>query len=285
MLIDWFTVVAQIINFLTLVIILKYFLYDRVLRVMDAREEKIRSRLESAEKKEAESEKEAEAYRRKNQEIEERRKEMLDKAKEEADEQRKELTRQARQAVDHLRSKWQEAIQQEKTSFLRELRQLAGHQIYVVCRTALKDLADSDLEKRIMRVFLERIADMEKGEKRKMATAMQEDGNHATIRSVFDISSKDRQKIREALHEHILADADIRYETDPKVIVGLELKSGGQKIAWSVSDYLKNLEQKASSAIEKAAAEEGSETSERKDHLKRTAENQGSEQKKNSHSK
>jgi F-type H+-transporting ATPase subunit b len=37
-LIDWFTVVAQIVNFLILVALLKHFLYDRIIRAMDKRE-------------------------------------------------------------------------------------------------------------------------------------------------------------------------------------------------------------------------------------------------------
>ena len=37
MLIDWFTVGAQIVNFLVLVGLLKYFLYEPILKAMDKR--------------------------------------------------------------------------------------------------------------------------------------------------------------------------------------------------------------------------------------------------------
>ena len=62
MLINWFTVVAQIVNFLILVFLLKYFLYDRVIRAMDQREQRIQQRLQEAEEKKQEAEQEAEAY-------------------------------------------------------------------------------------------------------------------------------------------------------------------------------------------------------------------------------
>jgi F-type H+-transporting ATPase subunit b len=55
MLIDWFTVVAQIINFLILVALLKHFLYGRIIKAMDQREERINSRLEEAKKKKTRS--------------------------------------------------------------------------------------------------------------------------------------------------------------------------------------------------------------------------------------
>ena len=49
MLIDWFTVIAQIVNFLILMGLLKYFLYDRVIAIMDERQRKIDERLTDSE--------------------------------------------------------------------------------------------------------------------------------------------------------------------------------------------------------------------------------------------
>ena len=41
MLIDWFTVGAQVLNFLILVWLLKHFLYKPILNAIDAREKRI----------------------------------------------------------------------------------------------------------------------------------------------------------------------------------------------------------------------------------------------------
>ena len=65
MLINWFTVIAQIVNFLILVVLLKYLLYNRIVRAMDERESKIQSRLKEAEEKEEAAEREAESFRQK----------------------------------------------------------------------------------------------------------------------------------------------------------------------------------------------------------------------------
>ena len=51
MLIDWFTVVAQIVNFLVLVALLKHFLYGRLVEAIDAREKRIAARLAEADEK------------------------------------------------------------------------------------------------------------------------------------------------------------------------------------------------------------------------------------------
>ena len=123
MLIDWFTVIAQIINFLVLIALLKRFLYDRIIKAMDQREEKIASRLAEAERNRKEAEQEAEAYQKKNRELDEKRQEMLSQAKEEVEVKRKELMKKARDEVDQVQARWREAIQREKDSFLQDLRE------------------------------------------------------------------------------------------------------------------------------------------------------------------
>ncbi len=52
--IDWFTVAAQVINFLILVWLLKRFLYKPILAAIDEREKGIAAQLASAEAKKAE---------------------------------------------------------------------------------------------------------------------------------------------------------------------------------------------------------------------------------------
>jgi F-type H+-transporting ATPase subunit b len=74
MLIDWFTVVAQIINFLILVWLLKRFLYKPILNAIDAREKKIAKELADADAKKAEALKEREEFQHKNEELDQQRK-------------------------------------------------------------------------------------------------------------------------------------------------------------------------------------------------------------------
>ncbi len=59
---DWFTVVAQIINFLILVALLKRFLYGPIIRAMDRREAEIASRMDAASDKTADAEKQRIRY-------------------------------------------------------------------------------------------------------------------------------------------------------------------------------------------------------------------------------
>ncbi len=57
MLIDWFTVGAQALNFLILVWLMKRFLYKPILHAIDEREKRIATELANADKKKAEAQK------------------------------------------------------------------------------------------------------------------------------------------------------------------------------------------------------------------------------------
>jgi F-type H+-transporting ATPase subunit b len=254
-LIDWFTVIAQIVNFLVLVALLKHFLYDRIIGAMNEREERIRGQLEDAENKKEEAQKEADEYRQKKQELEKRRQDELSRIKEETGKKRTELLQQARDEAENKRKQWQQSIQQEKESFVRELRQMAVKQVYVVARRVLQDLADVKLQEKVVEVFLQKIEEMEEGKQQELAEAIKNANDGMFIASSFDIPSKTRRKITRSLHESVADDIDIRYETKPDIILGMELKVSGKKIAWNLEDYVGSLEQEAREALQEEARE------------------------------
>ena len=69
MLIDLFTVIAQIINFLILVYLLKRFLFNRIIKIMDDRENQIIDRMQGAEAAKEEAQKELDEQHRIRKEL------------------------------------------------------------------------------------------------------------------------------------------------------------------------------------------------------------------------
>lgn len=249
MLIDWFTVIAQIVNFLILVGLLKYFLYGRILRAMDQREERIASRLEEAQQREQEAEEERQHYQARQRELKQQQDDILDQTREKAEAERKRLMDEAREEVEEVKSKWYEALEREKTTFLQDLRQRAGQQVYHITRQALEDLATADLEQQIIEAFCRRLQELPQ-EKRRELTDILRQGSEATITSAFDLSQAARQKIEGILQDYMQDGANLRYQTSPEVISGIELKAPGHKIAWSLDHYLEALEAETREMLE-----------------------------------
>ncbi|MCI5220545.1 MAG: F0F1 ATP synthase subunit B, partial [Candidatus Electrothrix sp. LOE2] len=51
-----------------------------------------------------------------------------------------------------------------------------------------------------------------------------------------------RAAIQKAINETFSADIHLRFKTEPDLIGGIELTANGQKVAWSIADYLASLE-------------------------------------------
>jgi F-type H+-transporting ATPase subunit b len=252
-LIDWFTVAAQIVNFLILVFLLKHFLYDRILEAMDKREQRIQDRLDEAERKKQEADQEAESLRSEREELEQKRDEMMSEARDRAEEERKRLARRAREEVESMRQSWHESLEREKSAFTRELRRMAGREVYAVCRRALEDLADAEVEKQMVEVFLGHLEDLDQKERTAMTEASRADEKRVTLRSSFEMPSGLKQKVTQEIHQRLAEDIEVTYETDQSEIPGIELRVKGRKLAWGFEDYLDNLEHEAGRALEAEA--------------------------------
>jgi F-type H+-transporting ATPase subunit b len=54
--------------------------------------------------------------------------------------------------------------------------------------------------------------------------------------------AEQRAVIQNALNETFSADVRVRFETTPDLVSGIELAMNGQKVGWSIADYLTSLE-------------------------------------------
>ncbi|MFU8857515.1 MAG: F0F1 ATP synthase subunit delta [Deferrisomatales bacterium] len=242
MLFDWFTIGAQALNFLILVWLMKRFLYKPILHAIDAREQRIAAELADAEAKRAEAQGERSEFQRKNQEFDRQRALLLSEATEEAEAERRRLLDEARQAADALRAKRQEALRNEAHNLNQALRLQAQQEVFAIARQALTDLAATSLEERLGEVFTRRLRALDGPEKELLAAALKTSPDSALVRSAFALPAAQRAAIQSALDETFSAQIHLRFETAPEVIGGIELTTNGQKVAWSIAEYLTSLE-------------------------------------------
>ena len=157
MLINWFTVIAQAINFLILVWLLKRFLYKPILHAIDEREKGIAAQLAQAEAKVAEAQKERDDFQHKNEVFDKERTALLKKATDEAKTERQRLMDEARKDADALRAKRQEALRTEQRNLSQDIIRLTQKQVFAITRKTLLDFAGTGLEERIGDVFVQRV--------------------------------------------------------------------------------------------------------------------------------
>ncbi len=242
MLFDWFTIVAQAINFLILVWLMKRFLYKPILQAIDAREKRIAAERADADAKKAEAQKERDEFQHKNEEFDQQRAALLSKATEEAQTERQRLLDEARKAAAVLGSKRQDTLRNEERNLRQAIRRRTEQEVFAVARKALMDLATTSLEERMGEVFTRRLREMDGQTKAGLAAALKTASDPALVRSGFDLPAEQRAAIQNALNETVSAEIHVRFETTPDLIGGIELTTNGQKVAWSIADYLTSME-------------------------------------------
>ncbi|OGQ97738.1 MAG: F0F1 ATP synthase subunit B [Deltaproteobacteria bacterium RIFOXYD12_FULL_57_12] len=241
MLIDWFTVGAQALNFLILVWLLKRFLYKPILNAIDAREKRIATELADADAKKAEALQERNEFQHKNEEFDQQRKALFSKATDEAQAEREKLLDEARQAAAALLAKRQETLRNDEHNLWQEISRRTRQEVFAIARKTLTDLAGANLEERMVAVFVRRLSELAAAEKALLTTGLKASVSPVTVRTTFELSSTQSAAVEDAIRETLDLETPIRFETSPDLIAGIELTTNGHKLAWSIADYLVSL--------------------------------------------
>jgi F-type H+-transporting ATPase subunit b len=242
MLFDWFTLVAQLVNFLILVWLLKRFLYKPILNAIDEREKLIAAQLHEAEASKAEAARELVNYQQKNTLFDDQRQELFNNASSEVNTERQKLLEQTRKEVETLRLRLMETVRAEQQNMSSEIMRRTRTEVFAIARKTLADLASVNLEDQMASVFTSRINELKSDEKELLYAALKQPSGEISVRSTFELPLAQQSLIQSAIKNNFNRIAEIKFETVPHLVSGIELISNGYKVAWTIEDYLTSLE-------------------------------------------
>lgn len=247
MLIDWFTVGAQFVNFIVLVVLLKKLFYRPILNAMAAREERIAKALRDAAEKNAAAEAQLKAIQKQEQEIQQRRTEILKRAADEADSSRVKLIAAAKDEVAAVRQRWLDAVHHEQERIEHDLVMTLQSELFALIQTVLRDLAGVQLEDSIATKFVAELKAMSPSDKVRLHA---DSNSPALIRSSFQIPVQMQKELRKVVEEQLGA-CTVRFETAPDLVCGIELATSGHKLSWNIQDWLRSFERSLQEALER----------------------------------
>lgn len=247
--INWFTVIAQIINFLVLVWLMKKYLYKPVLDAVDEREKKISAELADAKSKMADAKKEQDEFQKKNDDFDQHRKDLMAQADSDAEQERQKLLFSAKMEVAAFTQKQEDASKQQQAEWDNQVLQKIQQQVFSITRKALTELASTNLEEKSVQVFVSKIKAMNEKDKQQFVEAFHGNTNLVTVKSAFDLSEKDQKNIKTAIAGILGDDSKYDFKTDPKMISGVELSTNGFKLAWNFSTFINSLEKSIASSM------------------------------------
>lgn len=243
MLIDWFTVGAQLLNFVILVWLMKRFLYQPVLDAIAAREQKIANELADAAATKTQADQQQDEFQKKNKNFDAQREALLHQAKDAAKAERERLQAETREALDAANAKRAKAqvveLQQLHTDITRDTQQ----QVFAIARRVLGELAGVSLEQRACEVFIQRLQALEPPALATLGSALKAatEAEPALVHSAFALPDAQRATIQAALDTTVGQSVTLKFEVTPELVSGIELSAREQKLAWSISDYLGTL--------------------------------------------
>src|SRR5664279_4281638 len=164
--INWFTVIAQVINFLLLVWLLKRFLYKPILKAVDDREKKIAGQINDANQLKAEAKKEQDDFVRKNTDFDQQKKGLMDKTVADAKTERQKLLEEAKEEANKLSAKLELASKEKQKTEQVEIAQQSQKQVLAITRKALTELASQSLEEQTAETFIKRLKESKEEEKK-----------------------------------------------------------------------------------------------------------------------
>jgi F-type H+-transporting ATPase subunit b len=243
MLIDWFTVGAQALNFLILVWLMKRYLYKPVIDAIDAREMRIASELADAAQKQTQADNQRDEFAKKNSDFDQQREALAHQASVDAQAQAQKLLSSTREAADTLQIKRHASLESELQTLQQDIARRSQEEVLAIARKVLTDLAGATLEDRIAEVFVQRLRGIDALAKAELAKVLPGSPDAVRVRSAFGLSPTQQAAIQQALNETLAADLPIQFETTPGLISGIELSANGWKIAWNIADFLAALQQ------------------------------------------
>ena len=242
MIIDMFTVIAQIINFLILVLLLKKFLFNKIVGIIDEREEQIKEQIDSAEQQQKEAEEEIKKQRKIREKMEENWDDDLAQMKKELQAKREKMMEEAREAVNEEEKNWKNSIAKQRDAFLRELKQSSCQQVCQISRKVLADLANEKLENQLIDSFLKQLEDAKDNNGQGFLLSDLNAKKEVEINTAFQLQKKEKEKITDKLKNLLQDEIDISFKESEDLICGIELRAKGKKISWSIESYLNSLE-------------------------------------------
>jgi F-type H+-transporting ATPase subunit b len=248
-LIDWFTVAAQVLNFVILIWLMKRVLYQPIMSAIDAREKRVAAELAEAAGKMNAANQAAAEFKLKNEDFERERSALMTRAGEEAKAQGSALLEAARVAAEASQSKQRDAWQHQERDLSESLKRRAQQAFFALSRRVFKDLADSTLEAQVATVFCERLRLMKQEDKSKLSSAIQASTQPVLLRSAFPLPLNLQNTLQTVIDTVFDRPIALRFEVASPLVVGIELTALGQRVGWSIAEYLAAFEGDVTDAL------------------------------------
>ena len=228
---------VQVANFLILFIVMRVWVFQPIVRMLDKRRETIDKGLEDARiaaEARANAEKEAQAVLAKSQQEANL---QVRQAVERAEQSAREIRSHAEKEIAELRASAAQEAEQAKLQALAEVR----GQIGALAVAAAQKLIGENLDEKRQRALVDEFFSGLKGGKVVLLEGEKLAGAKAEVTSALPLSAPETEALRKELVSRLGPGAEVTFRVDPEILGGVVIRAGDRILDGSVAGRLESM--------------------------------------------
>lgn len=240
---DLTTFLAQIVNLLILVWLLKHFLYHPILNVIEKRRHEIADKVQAADNKMALATKAETALKQQQQQFESNRQKRLDEIEKEVAQLKALKLKELHDEMQNQREQMQQDLVQNLTKNQSNIQSLLGQQFLGLTQTVLREWSDATPTDLVLKLFQKKILSLSKKQ-------LSNINKHLINQKVINISSSDRLSkkqqdfVIQLLQKNLQIPEKVKFhfQVRSNLLLGLEVRFDTMMLDWSIKTYLDEIE-------------------------------------------
>jgi len=236
---DWITFILEIINFLILVWILKHFLYQPVLDIIDKRRAGIDQAMAEAQR----IEEEAKALKQKNEQFlidwENEKESAHARLSAELAELRERKLAELTLKIDEETERRKIIDEHRRLEYEKRVEDKAIEQGVAFASKLLSRMATPELEAQLFQLLLEDLVNLSKADKQAIKDAAATLASPIMVQSVFSLSDKHRNALTVSLSEIIQQNVNLEFQCNAELLAGIHIEIGPWILHANLRDELK----------------------------------------------
>lgn len=248
---DWFTLVAQLVNFAILLVLLRLFLYQPIQNVIAQREERIMAVQAEAASAREEARAAVDSVRREREALEEELRQRRAEAARDSELERERRLGLVEQELSEARAAAERALERDRSELVTELTQRTSQLVVGELRRALTQLADTQLETETVAVMRRRVSELDDATLAALREAAT--GDEVIVTTAFPVTSELKAELTAVVSELAVAAITPRFEVDKNLIFGATIRFGPYRVGWEAEGFAHDLERALALRSERAA--------------------------------
>jgi F-type H+-transporting ATPase subunit b len=244
--IDWWTFIAQIINLVILLFLLRKFLYIPVLRAVEARQKLIADELKEAANAKKQALKLTDECNKRLADIEAQKQKILAQTGIDAGKLADSLMLEAQEQYKNACQQWQNKLIGEQQSFEATVRHLITEYFTGFADKALTQMADIHLNDLIIAKFIDKLADIKQEQHL-------ENKQKFEIQSAQPLNKKNQELLQKTLQKQFKLATNVKFEytLNQSLICGIIVQAEDQQISWNLADYMQEFQAQMNAEMQK----------------------------------